>query len=107
MEPPLAEIELLLPCKLLIEIAPLETPARVRTAASPKEMVAPPERPSSMFTSYKEIVPVERAILVCRDQTPELGDLKLLFFDSLDEETNHVTVSYVLLALVVLGDDFR
>ena len=84
MEPPDAEIELDLPCKLLIEIAPLETPARVRTADSPKEMVAPPERPSSMFTSYKEIVPVERAILIMRDQTAKFSDLKLLLFDGFD-----------------------
>jgi hypothetical protein len=55
--PPVAEIELLFPCKLLIEIVvPLPpTPARVRTAASFIEIVAVAVRPSSVLTWLREI----------------------------------------------------
>jgi hypothetical protein len=41
---------------LLIEIAPLATPARVRTAASFSEIVAVAVRPSSELTWLREIV---------------------------------------------------
>jgi hypothetical protein len=38
------------PRRLFIEIAPLGTPASVRTADSPSEIVAVDDRPSSVFT---------------------------------------------------------
>jgi hypothetical protein len=55
--PPVAEIELLFPCRLLIEIVvPLPpTPARERTAASFIDIVAVPARPSSILTRLREI----------------------------------------------------
>lgn len=47
----------LLPSRLFSEIAPDGTPARDRTAVSPREIEAVAERPSSVFTCESEIGP--------------------------------------------------
>jgi hypothetical protein len=56
--PPVAEMELLLPRRLSMEIVPLATPASVRTMVSFNEMFVLDARPSSVLTSLIEIVPV-------------------------------------------------
>ena len=48
---------LLLPYRFCKDIAPDATPANVRTAVSPRDMVAVLDRPSSVFTFASEMAP--------------------------------------------------